>query len=450
MQAFVKEIGHIIDESEILTVDIFSVSYYRKETTKSFNYGRPAYIHNILPAFLETGSIGLVDRQIDEFREIPHNQYDTQKPGPFQYDHFDDRVKPGHLQTFEGYLEFLSLKKFGKSCVWINNFINDQGIKINVSVLLVLDTVPDKAKVIELKYVVYKTLFTDAFRIITNEFLIVTKEHEWQSERIASEEHFGHTFNNLFPQTIDSVKQVNRGLSKVCIQLLEHTIEIKSLPRIKHIGNWLEETNVILTRAQALLSDAEKDMTITKILFDSLTNQLKYSDDFQCKTIGETVQFLAKNITTRHKIVFDQSCAAEFAKEFSTDVISAIFLLFWNLIHNATKFSGFAVPDDIRTIQVSADCGEDGLKIMVTNWYTKTIKPLTVAYLEKESQSPDPLDDKGKKGGLTIIRTKADKLGWKIKCDQHESIVENATINDLQMTRELYKIKITVITNIRK
>lgn len=423
MHSFAQDIGKIIGEEAILTIDMFSVSFYLQEKTVTYNYGRPIYIDHILPGFLkEKGSIGLIDCTIDRGEEISGNRKSKLKKEPLKYQTSEGFDFAGKCD-FEDYLSYLSEKGFGSFCLWVNDFIRYKEAKTNVSVLIVLDKVPDEHELDKLRFLAYKKLFTKGFVITVEEFITKYEEVSDQ-ERIlkaleADKQHFGHTIQNIFPQGITNVTE---GLELI------------------------GEENP----ARKKLETAKKDLIMSKVIFQSISGQ--NTPELDNKSILYFLVFLREHTTSKHKIELELALAKSYTQiTVERKDIGNVLLLLWNFFHNATKYSGNQTAEDIRTITIKAFDDDGKLVILFRNLGTNFIKLKTKEFLKGSLENPDPADDKGGKGGLEIAKRRLKMLGWGIDFpDEQEKIVEVNSVYGVDMEVSYYYTSVLLTTNITR
>jgi len=421
MNSFAQDISKIVGEESILTIDMFSVSDYLREKTVTYNYGRPIYIDHILPGFLrEKGSIGLIDSAVERGEKIPGNKKSSLKKETLKYNSTEGFEFAGKCE-FEDYISYLSERNFGSYCLWINDWLDEEEVKSNVSVLLVLDKVPSEHDLEKLRSLTYKKLFTKGFKITTYEFKRRYKEIADQGRILqaleADKQHFGHTIQNIFPQGITNVIEG--------IELIE-----KGSP------------------AYDKLITAKKDLIMSKVIFQSISGQ--NTPELNKKSILYFLIFLKEHNTSKHNIEIELSAAKKYDQIMvDRKDIGNVLLILWNFFHNATKYSGNQTEKDIRTVTIKAFDGNGRLSILIRNVGTKYIKPITKAYLKGTSDTPDPSDNKEGKGGLEIAKRRLLMLGWSIDFpEDEEKFVEEINVYGVLMKREYYYTDILLTTNI--
>ncbi len=426
MQQFAKEIANIIGMDAILAIDLFSVSHYLNERTISYNYGRPVYIDEILPGFLnEKGSIGLIDEPIDEGHTIGGNLPSELKKQPLKYKHNEDFQFKGNCE-FGDYISYLEEKRFGSYCLWLNDFIKDEyeddNFKTNVSVLLVLDIVPDESQLAKLRALTYKKLFGKGFRITVKEFMRMYRQVSDQEKFFkaldADKQHFGHTIQNIFPQGLSNVNAVLNELDK-------NGIEYKKLLY------------------------AKKDLTMSKAIFQSISGQeIRELSD---KSVLHVLEFIRDNSTSRHFVDLDLKQAAAYRTTKVPDSsIGNVVLILWNFFHNATKYSGSQELQDVSTVSIRAFELDGFLVISFKNRGTTSIKTKTKEFLCGDRVEADPADQKGGKGGLEIAKRRLNMLNWRITFPEvTPGELEKIDVYGVKMERQYFVTDILLKTDIR-
>lgn len=419
MSSFYTEIASLLGHKHcLLSINYSSkFSYQGIEEAVSLNYSLQEYhteIFNLLLLKKEKLYTACIDEELYEVNEREQDsKYSNILSNKLVLEVITDYKHEREI-SFKEFVNILKDKKFGKYYVQISYCSKKENQEI-ASFLFVFNRILSNDEIIYLKYLSYKRLYIEFFSMIYKKY--IDKINQQQKAEMA---YLGHTLHTIFPATFadfkDQVKQTE-----------DHFLVRREL--LKELFNSFTLAHIIFQFASNQLP---KELT--------QKNVIDFLELLKCLSISVHNSELLIEIDEKNiEIIYDR------------EDCKSIFLLLWNLWHNAAKYTGLGnLTDKKRSFIVKVYNHENRLTISFLNNGIERLKLETKQFLIDRSEFPHPEDYRKKEGaGCVIVKRKADILNWKILVpDIDEVFVEKISIANTEVECNFYSTQIILITNI--